>query len=192
MAISLSKGGNVSLTKAEPGLKKIFIGLGWNIRATDGAAFDLDASLFMLKEDGKVRCDTDFIFYNNSKSSDGSVEHMGDNRTGAGEGDDEVIKVDFEKVPAEIAKIVVGVTIHQAMERKQNFGMVSAAFIRVVNQDNKNEIVRYDLSEDFSTETSVLFGEVYRYGSEWKFRALGQGFNGGLGPMAQSYGVNVG
>ncbi len=192
MAISLSKGGNVSLTKAEPGLKKIFIGLGWNIRATDGAAFDLDASLFMLKEDGKVRSDTDFIFYNNSKSSDGSVEHMGDNRTGAGEGDDEVIKVDFEKVPAEIAKIVVGVTIHQAMERKQNFGMVSAAFIRVVNQDNKNEIVRYDLSEDFSTETSVLFGEVYRYGSEWKFRALGQGFNGGLGPMAQSYGVNVG
>lgn len=192
MAISLSKGGNVSLTKAEPGLKKIFIGLGWNIRATDGAAFDLDASLFMLKEDGKVRSDTDFIFYNNSKSSDGSVEHMGDNRTGAGEGDDEVIKIDFEKVPAEISKIVVGVTIHQAVERKQNFGMVSAAFIRVVNQDNKNEIVRYDLSEDFSTETSVLFGEVYRYGSEWKFRALGQGFNGGLGPMAQSYGVNVG
>ncbi|MGX9728747.1 MAG: TerD family protein [Candidatus Electronema sp. VV] len=192
MAISLSKGGNVSLTKAEPGLKKIFIGLGWNIRATDGAAFDLDASLFMLKEDGKVRCDADFIFYNNSKSFDGSVEHMGDNRTGAGEGDDELIKVDIEKVPAEIAKIVVGVTIHQAMERKQNFGMVSAAFIRVVNQDNKNEIVRYDLSEDFSTETSVLFGEVYRYGTEWKFRALGQGFNGGLGPMAQSYGVNVG
>ena len=192
MAISLSKGGNVSLTKAEPGLKKIFIGLGWNIRATDGAAFDLDASLFMLKEDGKVRCDTDFIFYNNSKSSDGSVEHMGDNRTGAGEGDDELIKVDFEKVPAEISKIVVGVTIHQAVERKQNFGMVSAAFIRVVNQDNKNEIVRYDLSEDFSMETAVLFGEVYRHGSEWKFRALGQGFNGGLGPIAQSYGVNVG
>lgn len=192
MAISLSKGGNVSLTKAEPGLKKIFIGLGWNIRATDGAAFDLDASLFMLKEDGKVRCDNDFIFYNNSKSSDGSVEHMGDNRTGAGEGDDELIKVDFEKVPAEIAKIVVGVTIHQAVERKQNFGMVNAAFIRVVNQDNKNEIVRYDLSEDFSMETAVLFGEVYRHGSEWKFRALGQGFNGGLGPMAQSYGVNVG
>ena len=142
MAISLSKGGNVSLTKVEPGLKKIFMGLGWNLRVTDGEAFDLDSSLFMLKEDGKVRCDTDFIFFNNLKSSDGSVEHMGDNRTGAGEGDDEVIKVNLEKVPTEVVRIVVGVTIHQAVERRQNFGMVRAAFIRVVNQDNNNEIVR--------------------------------------------------
>ena len=192
MAISLSKGGNVSLTKTEPGLKKIFIGLGWNIRVTDGEAFDLDSSLFMLKEDGKVRADNDLIFFNNLKSSDGSVEHMGDNLTGVGEGDDEVVKVDIEKVPAEIAKIVVGVTIHKAEERKQNFGMVSSAFIRVVNQDTNAEIVRYDLSEDFSMETALLFGELYRHGNEWKFKALGQGLKGGLGPMAQSYGVNVG
>lgn len=191
MSISLSKGGNVSLTKTEPGLKKAFIGLGWDVRVTEGTDFDLDASLFMVKEDGKVRSDSDFIFFNNLKSSDGSVEHMGDNLTGAGEGDDEVIKVDLEKIPADITKLVVGVTIHEAETRRQNFGMVSSSFIRIVNQDNNNEITRYDMSEDASTETAMLFGEFYRHSGEWKFRALGQGFSGGLGPMAKSYGVNV-
>ncbi len=191
MGVSLSKGENVSLSKEAPGLKKIFIGLGWDARATDGAAFDLDASLFMLKADGKVRSDSDFIFYNQLKSSDGSVEHMGDNRTGAGEGDDEAIKVDLEKVPADVAKMGVGVTIHEAEQRKQNFGMVSNAFIRIVNQDGSSEIVRYDLSEDYSTETAMLFGEVYRQGNDWKFKAIGQGFAGGLGPMAKNYGINI-
>src|SRR3990172_2912653 len=191
MGISLSKGGNVSLSKEEPGLKKISIGLGWDARSTDGSAFDLDASLFMLNNSGKVRTDSDFIFYNNLKSSDGSVEHMGDNLTGAGEGDDEVIKVDLSRVPADVDKLAVGVTIHEADTRKQNFGMVSSAFIRIVNQDNDKEITRYDLSEDMSIETAMLFGEVYRHGTVWKFRALGQGFKVGLGPMAKNYGVHV-
>ncbi len=192
MGISLSKGGNVSLSKSEPGLKKIQIGLGWDARATDGAAFDLDASIFMLKEDGKVRSDKDFIFYNNLKSVDGSVEHLGDNLTGAGEGDDEGVRVDLEKVPADVKTLSIGVTIHDAEQRNQNFGMVKNAFIRVVNQDNNNEIARFDLSEDYSTETAMLFGDVYRHGDEWKFRAVGQGYAGGLGAMATNYGVSVG
>lgn len=192
MGISLSKGGNVSLSKSEPGLKKIQIGLGWDARATDGAPFDLDASMFILKEDGKVRSDKDFIFYNNLKSADGSIEHLGDNLTGAGEGDDEVIRVDLEKVPADVKTLSVGVTIHEAEQRNQNFGMVKNAFIRVVNQDNNNEIARFDLSEDYSTETAMLFGDVYRHGDEWKFRAVGQGYAGGLAAMATNYGVNVG
>jgi tellurium resistance protein TerD len=145
----------------------------------------------MLKADGKVRSDSDFIFYNNLKSADGSVEHTGDNITGAGEGDDEALKVDLEKVPPDVIRLSVGVTIHEAGIRKQNFGMVSSAFIRIVNQDNNQEIARYDLSEDASTETAMLFGEVYRLSGEWKFKALGQGFSGGLGPMAKSFGVNV-
>lgn len=192
MAVSLSKGGNVSLTKAEPGLKKIMVGLGWDARATDGGDFDLDASVFMVKEDGKVRSDSDFIFYNNLKSVDGSVEHMGDNRTGAGEGDDEMVKIELEKVPADVAKVVFTVTIHEAEARRQNFGMVSNAFIRVVNQDNQNEIARFDLTEDVSTETAMVFGEIYRHSGEWKFRAIGQGFAGGLAAMARTYGVNIG
>ncbi|MDZ7706252.1 MAG: TerD family protein [Trueperaceae bacterium] len=191
MAVSLSKGGNVSLSKEDPGLKKLLIGLGWDARSTDGAEFDLDASMFILKEDGKVRGDQDFIFYNNKKSSDGAVEHLGDNRTGEGAGDDEQIMIDLSQVPQEVKKMVVGVTIHEAESRKQNFGMVSSAFIRMVNSESNNEIARYDLSEDASTEAAMLFGEVYRHNDEWKFRAVGQGFNGGLGPMAQSYGVNV-
>jgi tellurium resistance protein TerD len=191
MPISLAKGGNVSLSKEAPGLKNIIIGLGWDLRATDGAAFDLDASLFMVKEDGKVRSDADFIFYNNKKSADGSVEHTGDNLTGAGEGDDESIKVNLPGVPADVAKLVVGVTIHEADARKQNFGMVSKAYIRVVNGDGNAEIARYDLSEDASLDTAMLFGEVYRSGSDWKFKAIGQGFGGGLGPMAKSFGVNA-
>ncbi|MEI6206771.1 MAG: TerD family protein [Desulfuromonadales bacterium] len=191
MAISLSKGGNVSLSKEAPGIKKILVGLGWEARVTDGAAFDLDASAFLAKNDGKVRADSDFIFYNNLKSTDGSVEHMGDNKTGAGEGDDEVIKVDLEKVPAEIDKIAFTVTIHEGELRKQNFGGVKNAYIRIVNQDGDKEIARYDLSEDASVETAMIFGEVYRNAGEWKFKAIGQGFKGGLGPLARNFGVDA-
>ena len=191
MAVSLSKGGNVSLSKEAPGLKDVVIGLGWDTRSTDGQDFDLDASLFMLKDDEKVRGDQDFIFYNNRKSSDGSVEHLGDNLTGEGEGDDEQIKVNLDTVPQDVQKLSVGVTIHEADTRSQNFGMVSNAFIRVMNGADNSEIARYDLSEDASTETAMLFGEVYRRGGEWKFKAVGQGFAGGLGPMARNYGVNA-
>lgn len=191
MAISLSKGGNVSLSKEAPGIKKILVGLGWESRATDGAAFDLDASVFMIKSDGKVRADSDFIFYNNLKSTDGSVEHMGDNKTGAGAGDDEVVKVDLEKVPAEIDKIAFTVTIHEGETRRQNFGGVQNAYIRIVNQDGDKEIARYDLSEDASVETAMIFGEVYRNAGDWKFKAIGQGFKGGLGPLARNYGVDA-
>jgi len=191
MAVSLSKGGNVSLSKEAPGLTKILIGLGWDVRSTDGAQFDLDGSVFLVGANGKVRSDSDFIFYNNLKSTDGSVEHTGDNRTGEGEGDDEAVKVNLASVPAEVEKIVVGVTIDQADARGQSFGQVSNAFIRVVNDDNASEIARYDLSEDASTETAMVFGEVYRNGAEWKFRAVGQGFAGGLGPLAQSFGVSA-
>jgi len=191
MAISLTKGGNVSLSKEAPGLSKMFVGLGWEGRVTDGAAFDLDASVFMVKSDGKVRNDSDFIFYNNLKSSDGAVEHTGDNTTGAGDGDDEVVKVDLTKIPADIDKLSFAVTIHDAEVRKQNFGMVGSAYIRVCNQEGNKEIVRFDLSEDYSTETAMIFGEVYRNGTEWKFKAIGQGFNGGLGPLAKSFGINA-
>jgi tellurium resistance protein TerD len=191
MSISIAKGGNVSLSKEAPGLTKILIGLGWDARATDGADFDLDASAFLLVESGKVRGDHDFIFYNQLKSADGSVEHTGDNLTGEGEGDDEAIKVDLSRVPAEIQRIAVAVTIHDADNRKQNFGMVQNAFIRVVNDSDNKEIARYDLSEDYSTETALIFGEVYRHGAEWKFRAVGQGFQGGLAPLARNYGVNA-
>jgi tellurium resistance protein TerD len=191
MAISLQKGGNVNLSKEAPSLKKMVIGLGWDARATDGAGFDLDGSAFMLKADGKVRNDSDFIFYNNLKSTDGSVVHAGDNTTGAGEGDDERITVDLTAVPAEIDKISIGVTIHEADVRRQNFGMVSKAYIRCVNADGDKEIARYDLSEDSSTETAMIFGEIYRAGAEWKFKAVGQGFNGGLGPLAKSFGINA-
>ena len=191
MAVSLSKGGNVNLSKEAPGLTKILVGLGWDARSTDGQDFDLDGSAFILNDQGKVRTDADFIFYNNLKSSDGSVEHTGDNLTGQGEGDDEQVKVNLATVPGDVDKIVVAVTIHDAAARNQNFGQVSNAFIRVVNDDNATEIARYDLSEDASTETAMVFGEVYRAGTEWKFRAVGQGFAGGLGPLAANYGVNV-
>ncbi len=192
MSVSLSKGGNVSLSKEDPGLARILIGLGWDTRATDGVDFDLDASVFLLNAMGKVRNDLDFIFYNNLRSSDGSVEHTGDNRTGEGEGDDEAIRVNLPGVPADVDKLAVTVTIHDATARGQNFGQVDNAFIRVVNEETGREIVRYDLSEDASTETAMIFGEVYRHGGEWKFRAVGQGYAGGLGPLATSYGVNVG
>lgn len=192
MAVSLSKGGNVSLSKEAPGLKKILVGLGWDSRATDGAEFDLDASVFMLAAGDKVRSDQDFIFYNNLKSTDGSVEHLGDNRTGEGEGDDEQVVVSLDMVAPDVAKLAFAVTIHDADQRRQNFGMVANAFMRVVNADTNVEIARYDLSEDASTEAAMIFGEIYRHNNEWKFRAVGQGFNGGLGPLASNYGVNIG
>ena len=191
MAISLQKGGNVNLSKEAPSLKKMVIGLGWDPRSTDGAAFDLDGSAFLLKADGKVRSDADFIFYNNLKSTDGSVTHGGDNTSGTGEGDDEKIMIDLAMVPPEIDKIAVGVTIHEADSRRQNFDMVGKAYIRCLDANGDKEIARYDLSEDSSTETAMIFGEIYRAGSEWKFKAVGQGFAGGLGPLARSFGINA-
>ena len=164
MAVSLSKGGNVSLSKEAPGLKKVLVGLGWDARATDGAAFDLDASAFILADSGKVRSDSDFIFYNNVKSTDGTIEHTGDNRTGVGDGDDEAIKVNLAALPAEVSKIAFTVTIDKGDVNRQNFGMVSSAYIRVVNDENGTEIARYDLSEDASTETAMVFGEIYQIG----------------------------
>jgi len=191
VAVSLSKGANVSLSKEAPGLQSVKVGLGWDQRVTDGSAFDLDASVFLLAETGKVRSDADFVFFNNLKAADGAVEHHGDNLTGQGEGDDEVVSVHLSRIPADVTKISFAVTIHEPEARNQNFGMVSNAFIRVVNADGGAELARYDLSEDASTETAMVFGELYRHGGEWKFRAVGQGFNGGLGPLARSYGVNV-
>lgn len=191
MAVTLQKGGNVNLNKVAPGLTMVALGLGWDLRATDGAAFDLDASAFLLQETGKVRNDSDFIYYNNLRSADGSVEHTGDNTTGAGEGDDEVINIDLSKIPRDITRIAVAVTIHEADARRQNFGMVSNSFIRVVNQADQKEIARFDLSEDASTETAMVFGELYLHSGEWKFKAVGQGFAGGLAPLARHYGVNV-
>lgn len=192
MAISLSKGGNVSLSKSDPSLTRILIGLGWDARATDGADFDLDASAFLLGANGKVPNDSAFIFYNNLKSADGSVEHTGDNRTGVGDGDDEAVKVKLNQVPAEIQTIAITVTIHEAQARHQSFGQVRNAFIRVVNDETGVEIARFDLSEDYSTETAMVFGEVYRHGAEWKFRAVGQGYAGGLAAMCAQYGISVG
>lgn len=191
MGISLSKGGNVSLSKTDPSLKNVLVGLGWDARPTDGADFDLDASAFMVKEDGKVRSDSDFIFYNQMKSTCGSVEHTGDNRTGAGDGDDEAIIILLDKVPADVQRVIFAVTIHEADARKQNFGQVSHAFVRVVNKDSNNEVARYDLSEDASTETAMIFGEIYRYSGEWKFKAVGQGYAGGLAALARQYGIHI-
>ena len=192
MALSLQKGGNLSLSKAALNLTHILIGLGWDVRTTDGAAFDLDASLFMLGENGKVRSDADFIFYNQAKSTCGSVEHTGDNRTGAGDGDDESIKVNLTGVPANVSRLVVTVTIHEADSRRQSFGQVGGAFMRIVNAADSSEIARFDLSEDYSTESAMIFGEVYRHGGEWKFKAVGQGYSGGLYAMCQQFGVNIG
>jgi len=191
MAISLQKGGNVNLSKTDPNLKHVLLGLGWEARATDGVDFDLDASIFMVTESGRVRSDGDFIFYGQLKSSCGSIEHTGDNRTGAGDGDDEALKIKLDQVPAVITRLVVAVTIHEAQQRKQNFGMVHNAFIRLVNIDTGVEITRFDLSEDYSSETAMVFGEVYRHAGEWKFKAVGQGFAGGLRALAIQHGVDV-
>lgn len=191
MALSLSKGQNISLSKEAPGLTKVLVGLGWDERQTDGQDFDLDASVFMLNEAGKCRADTDFIFYNQMASSCGSVNHTGDNRTGEGDGDDEAIKVDLSKVPADVQTLAVTVTIHDYENRKQSFGQVANAFIRIVNDETNAEVVRYDLTEDYSTETAMVFGELYRHNGEWKFRAVGAGYNGGLGAMATQYGLSA-
>lgn len=193
MGVSLSKGGNVSLTKAAPGLSAVNVGLGWDVRTTTGADFDLDASALLCGADGKVVSDQHFVFFNNLTSPDGSVEHTGDNLTGEGEGegDDEMIKVSLAGVPAEVEKIVFPVSIHDADARGQSFGQVSNAFIRVVNQADNAELARYDLTEDYSTETALVFGELYRNGAEWKFRAVGQGYASGLAGIAKDFGVNV-
>lgn len=191
MVISLQKGGQVNLSKEVPGLSEVVVGLGWDARPSDGAACDLDASVFLLNEAGKVRTDFDFIFYNNKHSLDGSVRHLGDNLTGAGDGDDEVVEVHLSKVSAEVDRVAFSVTIHEAEARRQTFGQVSKAFIRVVNKADNKELARYDLSEEGSSETALVFGELYRAGPDWKFRALGQGFKGGLRPLAKSYGMHV-
>jgi tellurium resistance protein TerD len=191
MGVALTKGGNVSLSKSAPNLTAIMVGLGWDARTTTGADFDLDASALMLGANGKVLSDSHFVFFNNLRSPDGSVEHTGDNLTGEGEGDDEQVNVNLASVPQEIDKIVFPVSIYDADNRQQNFGQVRNAFIRIVNQAGGAEIARYDLSEDASTETAMVFGELYRNGAEWKFRAVGQGYAAGLRGIAQDFGVNV-
>ncbi|QOY92782.1 TerD family protein [Massilia sp. UMI-21] len=191
MAISLQKGGNLSLSKMDPSLREALVGLGWGARSSDGADFDLDASLFMVRENGKVRGDHDFIFYNQLKSTCGAVEHTGDNKTGDGDGDDEALKIRLGEVPAEISRLVIAVTIHEADSRRQNFGMVQDAFVRIVNMETSAEIVRFDLSEDYSTETAMIFAEIYRYNGEWKFKAVGQGYSGGLAALARQHAVEI-
>jgi tellurium resistance protein TerD len=191
MAVSLQKGQNVSLSKEAPGLKKVIFGLGWDVRKTDGGDFDLDASAFVLGEDGKVLSDSHFIFYNNLKDPSGAIVHTGDNLTGEGEGDDEQINIDLGTLTPNVAKVAFVVTIHEADARKQNFGQVTNAFIRAVNADGEAEIARYDLSEDASIETAMIFGELYRHGSDWKFKAIGQGYAGGLGAVAKDFGVHI-
>ncbi len=192
MAVSLRKGQKVDLTKGNPSLKKILIGLGWDTNKYDGGFdFDLDAAAFLLGANGKVRNDEDFIFYNNLKHISGAVEHMGDNLTGEGEGDDEEIKIDLEKVPPDVEKIDFTVTIYDAEKRRQTFGQVSNAYIRVVDDITQQELIRYDLGEDFSVETAVVVGEIYRHNGEWKFNAIGSGWSGGLAALGKNYGVNV-
>jgi tellurium resistance protein TerD len=193
MAVSLKKGQKVDLTKTNPGLKKVLVGLGWDTNKYDGGhAFDLDTAAFLLGENGKVATDADFVFYNNTNHASGSVSHMGDNLTGEGAGDDEQLKVELGKVPAQVQKIAFTATIHEAAERAQNFGQVSNAFIRIVNEDTNEELMRYDLSEDFSIETAIVVAELYRHGSEWKFAAIGSGFEGGLAALCGNFGINVG
>ncbi|ABW18258.1 TerD family protein [Alkaliphilus oremlandii] len=193
MAISLSKGQKVDLTKGNPGLSKVVVGLGWDTNKYDGGhAFDLDAAAFLLGSNGKVSDDNDFIFYNNLKDKSGSITHLGDNLTGEGDGDDEQVRIELANVPASIERIAFTVTIHHAEERAQNFGQVSNAFIRVFKEDTGEELIRYDLGEDFSVETALVVGELYRHGGEWKFSAIGSGFQGGLYALCRNFGVNVG
>jgi tellurium resistance protein TerD len=193
MAISLQKGQKVDLTKGNPGLSKILVGLGWDTNKYDGgAAFDLDAAAFLLGENGKVTVDTDFVFYNNLKHPSGAVVHQGDNLTGTGDGDDEQIKIDLSKVPANVHKIDFTVTIHDADKRKQNFGQVSNAFIRVVDEAGNKELIRFDLGEDYSVETAVVVAELYRAAADWKFNAIGSGFSGGLAALATNFGISLG
>ena len=192
MAISLTKGQKVDLTKSNPGLKNVLVGLGWDINRFDsGSDFDLDASAFLVQENGKVSGDQDFIFYSNLEHPSGAVVHLGDNRTGAGDGDDEQITVDLSKVPENIARIAFTVTIYDAESRRQNFGQVANAFIRLVNADTDEEIVRYDLGEDFSIETAMVVGELYRHNGEWKFNVIGSGYQGGLAALCANYGIDA-
>ncbi|MCY7705455.1 TerD family protein [Bacillus safensis] len=192
MAIQLSKGQRVDLTKTNPGLTKVMIGLGWDTnKYSGGAEFDLDASAFLVDANNRCQQDTDFVFYNNLQHPSGSVTHTGDNRTGEGDGDDEQILVDFSKIPANIDRIGITVTIHEAEARSQNFGQVSNAFVRVVNEEGGEELIRFDLGEDFSIETAVVVCELYRHGSDWKFNAIGSGFSGGLAALCQNYGLEV-
>ncbi|MDU6822113.1 TerD family protein [Intestinibacter bartlettii] len=192
MAITLSKGQKVSLTKGNPGLKHIVVGLGWDTNKYDGGFdFDLDSAAFLLDENGKVNADTDFIFYNNLKHSSGAVEHLGDNLTGEGNGDDEQVKVDLSLVPQNISKIAFTVTIHEALERRQNFGQVSNSYVRVIDEDTNQELLNYELGEDFSIETAIVVCEIYRHNGEWKFNALGSGFEGGLEALCKNFGVNI-
>lgn len=192
MSVNLQKGGRVSLSKEFPGLNRVLVGLGWDTNSSDtGAKFDLDASAFLLDKNGKVANDKNFVFYNNLNSADGAVTHTGDNRTGEGDGDDESIKIDFSKLSKDITEIAIVVTIHDATQRKQNFGMVRNAFMRIVDESSNKEIAKYDLEEDFSTETAVEFGKLYFKDNEWRFNAIGSGFKGGLGEFCKKYGVNI-
>jgi tellurium resistance protein TerD len=191
MSVSLTKGGNVSLTKQAPNLTAVNVGLGWDVRSTTGVDFDLDASALGLNTEKKIVNDQYFVFFNNLRSPDGSIEHTGDNLTGEGEGDDEVIKVNLPAVPQEVSSITFPVSIYDADSRGQSFGQVRNAFIRVVDSSNGTELARYDLSEDASTETAMVFGELYRNGAEWKFRAIGQGYASGLAGIARDFGVNI-
>ncbi len=191
MGVSLVKGGNVSLTKEAPGLTAVAVGLGWDLRTTTGTDFDLDASAIGIDANKKVASPENFVFFNNLRTPDGSIEHLGDNLTGEGDGDDEVIKVNLAAIPPNVEGVVFPVSIYDADNRGQSFGQVRNAFIRVVNQANGQEIARYDLSEDASNETAMVFGELYRNGAEWKFRAVGQGYASGLAGIARDYGVNV-
>ena len=192
MGINLSKGQKVDLTKGNRGLKSIMVGLGWDVNAFDsGADFDLDAAAFMLGADGKCPTDKEFVFYGNLNHSSGAVNHMGDNLTGEGEGDDEQIQIDLSKIPANIEKIAFTVTIYDADQRRQNFGQVSNAFIRIVDESSNTELIRYDLGEDFSIETAVVVGELYRNNGEWKFNAIGSGFQGGLKALCGHFGIDA-
>jgi tellurium resistance protein TerD len=188
MGIQLSKGQRIDLTKNDPTMTKIIVGLGWDVKhLIGGQDYDLDASAFLLNQNGKCRSDSDFIFYNNLQSIDGSVIHTGDNRTGEGDGDDEQLKIDLTKVPGDVQKISFTVTIHDADARRQNFGQISNAFVRLVNESTGAEVLRYDLGEDFSIETAVVFCEIYRHGSDWKFSAVGSGYQGGLQALVNAY-----
>lgn len=193
MPVNLTKGQKVSLTKGNPGLKNVVVGLGWDVNQFDtGGDFDLDAAAFLLTDTGKVADSNDFVFYGNLSHPSGSVQHMGDNLTGAGDGDDEQIKIDLSKVPANVTKIAFSVTIYESEARGQNFGQVNNAFIRIYNEENGEEMLRYDLGEDFSIETAAVFGELYKNGDEWKFNAIGSGYQGGLAALCANYGVEVG
>lgn len=192
MPVSLQKGQKVSLTKGNPGLNNVVVGIGWDVNAFDtGGDFDLDSAAFLLGDTGKVTSQSDFVFFGNLTHPSGGVQHLGDNTTGVGDGDDEQIKIDLSKVPANITKIAFTVTIYEAEARRQNFGQVSNAFVRIYNEANGEELLRYDLGEDFSIETAAVFGELYKNGDEWKFNAIGSGYQGGLAALCNNYGIDV-